>query len=152
MALILGKEYCKVDVNGRFKLPAAIKRQLEGDDYRFVVRESIVARCLEMWPYASFKDEVEFLQSQLRTYDPEERELLRRLSEGNIVEPDASDRMLVPPEQKPVVEGAKEIVLQAAGKFIEIWDRKTYESMNRPNSDYAELAKKLLYRKPEQQS
>lgn len=151
MALILGKEYCKVDSNGRFKFPIALKKQLEGDDYRFVVRESIVARCLEMWPYASFKEEVEFLQSRLRTYDPEERELLRRLSEGNIVELDSSDRLLVPPEQKPVVEGAKEIVLQAAGKFIEIWDRKTYEEVNKTNNDYAELAKKLLYRMPEQQ-
>lgn len=151
MALILGKEYCKVDSNGRFKFPIALKKQLEGDDYRFVVRESIVARCLEMWPYASFKEEVEFLQSRLRTYDPEERELLRRLSEGNIVELDASDRLLVPPEQKPVVEGAKEIVLMAAGKFIEIWDRKTYEEVNKSNNDYAELAKKLLYRMPEQQ-
>ena len=152
MSLLLGKEYCKVDSNGRFKLPAALKRQMEGDDYRFVVRESIVARCLEMWPYASFKEEVESLQSRLRTYDTDERDLLRRLSEGNIVELDTSDRMLVPPEQKPVIEGAKEIVLQAAGKFIEIWDRRAYERMNKPNSDYAELAKRLLYRTPEQQS
>lgn len=152
MSLLLGKEYCKVDSNGRFKLPAALKRQMEGDDCRFVVRESIVARCLEMWPYASFKEEVESLQSRLRTYDQDERDLLRRLSEGNIVELDTSDRLLVPPEQKPVVEGAKEIVLQAAGKFIEIWDRKTYDNMNRSNRDYAELAKRLLYRTPEQQS
>lgn len=152
MALLLGKEYCKVDVNGRFRFPIALKKQLEGEDYRFFVRESIVARCLELWPYASFKEEVSFLQSRLHTYDDEARELLRRLSGGTPVGLDASDRMMVPPEQRAVVEGAKEIVLQAAGKFIEIWDRRTYDSMNRPNSEYAEMAKRLLYQTPEQQS
>ncbi len=151
MALILGKEYCKVDPNGRFKFPIALKKQLEDGEYRFVVRESIVADCLELWPYASFKDEVAFLQSKLRTYLPGERNLLRKLTEGNIVELDSSDRLLVPPEQKHLLKGAKEIVLQSTGKFIEIWDRKTYDEVNTSSSDYAEMAASLLYQSTEQQ-
>lgn len=146
MVLIVGKEYCKVDANGRIRFPIALKRQLEGEECRFVIRESIANRCLELWTDTGFKEEMEFLHSRLRIYDPEERELLDRLSAGNTVELDGSDRLLIPPEQKHVVDGAKEVVLQGTGRFIEIWDRKTYDEVKRPNRDYAEMAKRLLYR------
>ena len=89
MALILGKEYCKVDSNGRFKFPIALKRQLETEDGRFVIRQSIYAECLELWTYASFREEVEKLQEKLNPYRREDRELLRKLTEGNIIELDS---------------------------------------------------------------
>ncbi len=130
MALILGKEYCKVDSNGRFKFPIALKRQLETEDGRFVIRESVYAECLELWTYASFREEVEKLQGMLNPYRREERDILRKLTEGNVVELDSNDRLLVPAEQKHLIASAKEIVLQSTGKFIELWDRAAYDRMN----------------------
>ena len=103
MALILGKEYCKVDSNGRFKFPIALKRQLETED----------------------------------------RELLRKLTDGNVIELDSNDRLLIPPEQKGAVAGAKEVVLQSTGKFIELWDRKAYDRMNSTTGDFAQRAEAL---------
>ena len=144
MALILGKEYCKVDSNGRFKFPIALKRQLETEDGRFVIRQSIYAECLELWTYASFREEVEKLQERLNPYRREDRELLRKLTEGNIIELDSNDRLLVPPEQKSVIAKAKEVVLQSTGKFIELWDRGAYDRMNQATGDYALRAEALL--------
>ena len=144
MALILGKEYCKVDSNGRFKFPIALKRQLETEDGRFVIRQSVYAECLELWTYASFREEVEKLQRHLNPYRREDRELLRKLTEGNIIELDTNDRLLVPAEQKHVIAKAKEIVLQSTGKFIELWDREAYDKMNSLGTDYAKLAETLL--------
>lgn len=144
MALILGKEYCKVDSNGRFKFPIALKRQLETEDGRFVIRQSVYAECLELWTYASFREEVEKLQEKLNPYRREDRELLRKLTEGNIIELDSNDRLLVPAEQKALVASAKEVVLQSTGKFIELWDRKTYDKMNNSGSDFAQRAEELL--------
>lgn len=144
MTLILGKEYCKVDSNGRFKFPIALKRQLETEDGRFVIRQSIYAECLELWTYASFREEVEKLQEKLNPYRREDRELLRKLTEGNIIELDSNDRLLVPAEQKALVASAKEVVLQSTGKFIELWDRKTYDKMNNSGSDFAQRAEELL--------
>ena len=144
MALILGKEYCKVDSNGRFKFPIALKRQLETEDGRFVIRQSVYAECLELWTYASFREEVEKLQEKLNPYRREDRDLLRKLTEGNIIELDSNDRLLVPAEQKALVAGAKEVVLQSTGKFIELWDRKTYDKMNNSGSDFALRAEELL--------
>lgn len=151
MALIVGKEYCKVDSNGRIKFPSALKRQLGDEECRFVIRESIASSCLELWTQSGFQGEMEFLHSRLRIYDPEERELLDRLSAGNAIDLDSSDRLLIPPEQRHVIEGAKEVVLQGTGRFIEIWNRKTYDEAKRSNSEYAAMAKRLLYRSPEQQ-
>ena len=146
MALILGKEYCKVDANGRFRFPIALKRQLETEDGRFVIRESIYAECLELWTYASFREEVEKLQGMLNPYRREDRDLLRKMTEGNIIELDSGDRLLIPAEQKHVVATAKEIVLQSTGKFIELWDRTAYDRMNSSNGDYALKAEELLGR------
>ena len=144
MALILGKEYCKVDSNGRFKFPIALKRQLETEDGRFVIRESVYSECLELWTYASFREEVEKLQELLNPYRREDREVLRKLTEGNVIELDSNDRLLVPAEQKHMIAKAKEIVLQSTGKFIELWGRETYEKMNQSSRDFAEKAEALL--------
>ena len=146
MALILGKEYCKVDSNGRFKFPIALKRQLDVEDGRFVIRQSNYAECLELWTYASFREEVEKLQGKLNPYRREDRDLLRKLTEGNIIELDTNDRLLVPTEQKHVIAKATEIVLQSTGKFIELWDRATYDKMNSSGTDYAAMAESLLGR------
>ena len=144
MALILGKEYCKVDSNGRFKFPIALKRQLETEDGRFVIRQSVYAECLELWTYASFREEVEKLQEKLNSYNLKERNVLRKLTEGNVIELDTNDRLLIPAEQKHVIAKAKEIVLQSTGKFIELWGRDSYEKMNQSSGDFAKMAESLL--------
>ena len=117
---------------------------METEDGRFVIRQSIYAECLELWTYASFREEVEKLQEKLNPYRREDRELLRKLTEGNIIELDSNDRLLVPAEQKALVASAKEVVLQSTGKFIELWDRKTYDKMNNSGSDFAQRAEELL--------
>ncbi len=100
MSLILGTEYCKVDSNGRFKFPIALKKQLGGDDARFVIRNSNYAECLELWTYDNFSAELRKLQSRLSLYKKEDRHLLREFSEGNIIELDSNDRLVIRPEQK----------------------------------------------------
>lgn len=144
MSLILGTEYCKVDSNGRFKFPMALKKQLETEDNRFVVRQSINAECLELWTYASFQAEVEELQKKLNLYSIRDNQIMRKLTRANIVEMDGSDRMLIPPERKSVLGAAKEIVLQSTGRCIEIWERSAYDKMNNETVDFASIVDKRL--------
>jgi DNA-binding transcriptional regulator/RsmH inhibitor MraZ len=87
---------------------------------------------------------VEKLQGLLNPYRREDREVLRKLTEGNVIELDSNDRLLVPAEQKHVIAKAKEIVLQSTGKFIELWGRETYEKMNQSSGDFAKMAESLL--------
>lgn len=137
MSLILGKEYCKIDSNGRFKFPVALKKQLQPeDDGRFVIRQSIYSECLELWTYASFYAMVEKLQKNLNLYNPEDRMLLRKLTDGNIIELDTNDRLLIPAEQKSKLSNTKDIVLSSlGGNFIEIWDYDKYNQMNGTGTD-----------------
>ena len=144
MALILGTEYCKVDSNGRFKFPIALKRQLETEDSRFVIRQSVNAECLELWPYASFQVEVGELQKMLNPYSIRDNQIMRKLTRANLVEMDSTDRLLIPPERKSVIGDAKEIVLQSTGKCIEIWNRQAYDKMNQETTDFASIVDKRL--------
>ena len=144
MSLLIGIEYCKLDSNGRFKLPIAIKKQLVGDDCRFVIRPSIYAECLELWTYASFEEEIANLQKELNPYSIEDRKMLRVLSAGNIVEIDTNDRLVIPGEQRGRLGDTKDLVLQSTGKFMEIWNHDTYNRMNEATTDYAKIIDKRL--------
>lgn len=148
MSLILGKEYCKIDSNGRFKFPVALKKQLLlEDDGRFVIRQSIYAECLELWTYSSFYTEVERLKKNLNPYKPEDRILMRKLTDGNIIELDTNDRLLIPNEQKSKIGNAKDIALVSlGGDFIEIWDYDKYNQMENAGSDdlYVQMASEKL--------
>src|SRR5574344_1885053 len=104
MSLVVGVEFCKVDSNGRFKLPVALKKQIVAtDDVRFVVRKSIYNSCLELFTYSDFQKEVERLQANLNPYNPDAKRLFRRLTQANIIELDANDRILIPVEQRATV-------------------------------------------------
>ncbi len=138
MSLIIGTEYCKLDTNGRFKFPIALKRQLEGEDGRFVIRCSTYDDCLELWPCSSFKMEVERVQQKLNPYNIEDRRLQRELTKGNLVELDGMDRLLIPSEQRSCVKGSKDIVLQSVGSYIEIWDYEKYQKLNGEGNSLAQ--------------
>ena len=144
MSYIIGKEYCKLDSNGRFKFPIALKRQIGGDDGRFVIRQSIYAECLELWTYANFEAEVSRLQGKLNPYNKRDREIMRKLTDGNIIELDSNDRLLVPPEQKALVKKSKDLVLQSMGNFIEIWDSDTYHRQNDEINGFADVVDSRL--------
>lgn len=137
MSLIIGIEYCKLDSNGRFKLPIAIKKQLDGDDCRFVFRRCIYAPCLELWTCASFAKELDLLQKELSPHSIEDRKMLHILSASSMVDLDSNDRLVIPNEQRDYLKASKEIVLQATGRFMEVWDREAYSKYNEALADYA---------------
>lgn len=145
MSLVVGVEFCKVDSNGRFKLPVALKKQIVAtDDVRFVIRKSIYNSCLELFTYSDFQKEVERLQANLNPYNPDAKRLFRRLTQANIIELDANDRILIPVEQRATVSIDKDIVVVASGKYMEIWDAKTYNEIDNDNFDYVASAEMLL--------
>lgn len=118
---------------------------MEGENTLFVVRPSIYARCLELWRSEDFKRETDRLQEKLNIYQPEQRALLRKLQAANEVEMDASDRIVIPAEQRAVLGDGKSLVLQPVADWIEIWDYDTYErETNNETTDFVGLAIKYL--------
>jgi Uncharacterized protein conserved in bacteria len=145
MSSVIGIEYCKVDLQGRFKLPVGLKKQLAlGDDMRFVLRCSIYNRCLELFTYQSFQEEVARLSEKLNLYDPEGKRLFRRMTQSNLVELDTFDRFLLPKEQRKSVNIDKDIVIVSSATCMEIWDAATYKAIDNDGFDYVAAASKLL--------
>lgn len=145
MAILVGKEFCKVDPAGRFKFPVALKKALgELVSEGFVIKESIFDPCLELYPRAEFEKEIETKVSKLNHYNPQDRLLIRKLSEGNPVELDSNDRMLIPAELKKSRCIGKEIVLISKINIIEIWDVEAYNKMNEVEFDFAKMAAERL--------
>ena len=145
MAILVGKEFCKVDPAGRFKFPAVLKKALSGvAGAGFVLKESIFDPCLELFPRAEFERENETKVAKLNHYNPQDRLLIRKLSEGNPVELDSNDRILIPAELKKAKHIDKEIVLISKINIIEIWDVATYEEMNAMEVDFARMAAERL--------
>ncbi|MDR0619265.1 MAG: hypothetical protein LBG17_05150 [Bacteroidales bacterium] len=143
---MLGKEYGKVDPAGRFKFPAAYKKQLlTVIEQGFVIRKSIFEECLELYPRAEFENEKNRTIARLNPYNRNDRLIIRKISEGNLVELDGSDRILIPADQKKTAKIEKDIVMNARGNVIEIWDEKTYAStIEQPDINYADMLEKRL--------
>jgi len=138
--MLIGKEFCKVDANGRFKLPSAHKKLLSAVlDEGFIIRESVFDNCLELWSRKEFERETSENFKKLNPYNPEHRLIIRKLSEGNPVELDGNDRILIPNDQKKSKKIDKDIVLIPKVNLIEIWDNSAYEAMNKSTKDLAAL-------------
>ena len=99
---------------------------------------------MELFTYSDFQKEVERLQANLNPYNPDAKRLFRRLTQANIIELDANDRILIPVEQRATVSIDKDIVVVASGKYMEIWDAKTYNEIDNDNFDYVASAEMLL--------
>jgi MraZ protein len=143
--MLIGKEYCKVDINGRFKLPSAHKKLLSAIlDEGFIIRESVFDTCLELWTRKEFERETGEIISKLNPYNPQDRLIIRKLSEGNPVDLDANDRILIPNDQKKSKKIDKDVVLIPKGNLIEIWDVSAYEAMNKSTANIAEMIAERL--------
>jgi len=138
--MLIGREYCKVDPNGRFKLPLALKKLLSAVlEEGFIIRESVFDECLEFWARKEFERETSEIINKLNPYNPQDRLIIRKLSEGNPVEIDANDRILIPNDQKRSKKIDKNIVLIPKVNLIEIWDVSAYEALNKSATDLTTL-------------
>ncbi len=146
MLAFIGKEYCTVDSNGRFKFPSALKKQLISViDNGFVLRSSIYGPYLELYPMAEWDISIEKIKKKLNPYNPKDLILIRKLSEGNKIELDQNDRVLIPSDLKKSSGITKNIVLISRINILEIWDVEKYNEINDSSTmDYVAYANERL--------
>ncbi|MEI6695523.1 MAG: division/cell wall cluster transcriptional repressor MraZ [Bacteroidota bacterium] len=145
MLKVIGKDYCTVDSNGRFKFPSSLKKQLISViDSGFVMRESIYGDYLELYPMDVWGDEIEKIRKKLNPYNPKDIILIRKLSEGNKVELDNNDRLLIPGDQKKAKSINKDIILVSRINIFEIWDVEKYNEVNNSTMDYVAYANERI--------
>ncbi len=146
MLALIGKEYCTVDSNGRFKFPSALKKQLISViNNGLVMRSSIFGPYLELYPMAEWDIEIEKIKKRLNPYNPKDLILIRKLSEGNKIELDQNDRILIPSDLKKAGGISKDIVLISRINILEIWDVEKYNEVNDCSTmDYVAYANERL--------
>ena len=146
MLALIGKEYCTVDSNGRFKFPSTLKKQLISViNNGLVMRSSIFGPYLELYPMAEWDIEIEKIKKRLNPYNPKDLILIRKLSEGNKIELDQNDRILIPSDLKKAGGISKDIVLISRINILEIWDVEKYNEINDSSTmDYIAYANERL--------
>ncbi len=145
MLNLLGEYECTMDAKGRIRLPAALLRKLgEREKYDFVLNKGF-EKHLTLYPIEVWQETVKEFGT-LNPYDTDTRNFLRRFHNGATdVDLDDQQRILVPKRLKEYADLDNEIILNAFGDKIEIWDAKVYEETMNDNSEkLAELAQKVL--------
>jgi len=139
---LLGEFPCKIDAKGRIRVPSDLIKQLEGEATTNLVINRGFEDNLMLYP-KSVWDRISEEVDQLNPYDPKNRKFIRYFYRGaQVLELDASDRILI---KKPLLEFAsidKEVILFAQGDQIEVWSADKYnkELFNEPDDNFSDLA------------
>lgn len=143
---MIGVHELKADEKARILLPSALKKQLlpyleDG----FILKRSVFQKCLELYPMKEW-DKIMAKLNKLNRFVKKNNDFIRMYTAGvRIVEIDANGRLLIPKDLVNYAGIQGEIVLNAMGAWIEIWDREAYEStINDPRVDFASLAEEVM--------
>ena len=146
MHSFIGDYICKIDPKGRVLLPSAFKKQMpENSRDTFVVKKDIYEKCLILYTIDEWEKQNELLRQKLNPYNKEHSKLLRAYYRGTAeITLDASNRLLFPKRLLELAEIGKEICMSGQDKKIEIWSKELYESNGIDESEFGDLAEKIL--------
>jgi len=146
--MFVGEYYHSLDEKGRLIIPTVF-RQLLGDS--FYITKGF-EKSINIYTIADWTAFSEIITSFSPT-DDAMRRLCRFWFSGSLqVSVDKMGRILIPSFLKDYAELNKDVVLNGAGKYIEIWSRERWEELNKEedilsqmkeiNNKVAELWKK----------
>ena len=149
MTSIVGQYDCKADAKGRITLPTSLKNKLmpfiDGD---FVIKRSLDMDCLELYPQKNFDELMERIMSHPNK-GKDFRVWLRKFTAGlkdEVAIDRDTGRMQIPKNLFDHAGLGKEVVLNAAHTFVEIWDKTKYDAMLGSMSEerYEEISEEIF--------
>jgi MraZ protein len=153
MTNLIGEFECRIDVKGRFMLPAGLKKQLPPEEQeRFVINRGF-EKCLVLYPRNVWKvisDEV----NQLNLYSKKNRDFVRYFYRGATeMVLDSANRLLLPKQLSIYAGIEKEVVLSAFSNRVEIWSKGVYDNLltNEPE-DFSKLAEEVMVKQNNQEN
>jgi MraZ protein len=144
----IGEFPSTVDPKGRFLLPGGLKKQIPlKEQKRYVVHRGM-EKHLVMYTKKEW-DKISEEVNSLNLYVRKNREFLRKFNRGATeMEPDGTNRLLLPKTLMEYAGIEKDIILFAFGTRIEIWSEKEYERMMKEDTaDFAQLAEDVMGKK-----
>lgn len=144
MVTFIGDFQCKVDEKGRVVLSAAFKKAM-ADETRFVVRKDLFEKCLVMYPYSYWEEELAQLRKKLNPYNREHKAFLRDFFKSTVeISLDANGRFLIPKRLGDLVGVDREVVLIGVDRYIELWAKEMYDNLEENSDILANQAQKFL--------
>ena len=119
----LGNIEAKADSKGRVFLPAGFRKVLQasGED-QIVMRKDVFQDCLVLYPESVWNEQVDQLRSKLNRWNKQHQQIYRQfVSDVELVNLDASGRMLIPRRYQQLVGITQEVRFLGVGDTIEIW-------------------------------
>lgn len=145
MAYFIGDHTCKLDSKGRILFPAALKKQLDKDFDRFVVKKDLFENCLVLYTSDEWERQNLLIRSRTNPFNKEHNRFLRGFSRGTAeVIFDGSSRILIPKRLFEVIGVDKEIVLSGQDSKIEIWSKQAYDGLEEDENEFAGLAEQIM--------
>ncbi|HAB50923.1 MAG TPA: cell division protein MraZ, partial [Ignavibacteriales bacterium] len=97
MTNFVGDHPCKLDGKSRILFPAALKKQMEGDNDRFVVKKDLFENCLVLYTLQEWERQNQQIRQKINTFNKEHNAFLRGFYRGTAeVILDSSSRLLIP--------------------------------------------------------
>ena len=128
MLQLLGEFDCTMDAKGRIRVPSGLLKQLGDEGQAFVMNKGF-EKHLTLYPQSIWDKTVKDFE-RLNMYDNSTRNFLRRFHNGaTSVEIDDQGRILIPKRLGDYASIEKDVILNAYGDKIEIWDAVEYERM-----------------------
>ncbi len=130
MPRFMGENLHTVDDKGRVFIPSKFR---DGLGEKFVLSKGFHDRCLYVLPNEVFESiEEKFAGTSM--FDPSitkvRREFYSSSSEGSL---DKQGRVVLPQNLRDYAEIKRDVIINGAGTWIEIWDKETYEISQDPN-------------------
>ena len=144
MPQLLGEFDCTMDAKGRVRLPSGLLKQLGEEGHSFVLNKGF-EKHLTLYPQSVWDKTVKEFET-LNQYDNDTRSFLRRFNNGATpIEVDEQGRILIPKRLAEYANIEKDVILNAFGDKIEVWDIAEYERMMNDNTtNMADLAQRVL--------
>jgi len=146
MATFIGDYSGKIDSKGRLIFPSAFKKQMEsGSGDHFVVRRDIFEVCLVLFTIEDWEIQMKKIKSRINPYNREHNRFLRNFFKGTAeLVLDSSNRLLIPKKLVELAGINKDVILAGQDGRIEIWAGESYDKIDMPVDDFADLAEKLM--------
>lgn len=140
-----GEFECKLDAKGRLKLPAAIIKQLGGDEnLKFTINRGF-EKHLMLYPNDVWEMKTNEI-NQLNIYNTQQRQAIRYFYRGATeLDMDSSERINLPSSLMEYAGIDKDVVLFAYQNQIEIWAKDKYDAMiGEEPEDFASIAEDVF--------
>ena len=138
----LGSHLNQVDEKGRVTLPAAFRRETDGDAFVLI---QVHGDALTLYPDEKWKDVERRMREHLQRAPARRHEFLALTANAREVVPDKQGRILIPERLRSAIGLAGEALMIGALDKIEIWDPDRFEdTVGDTPGDLGEVAGRLF--------